>query len=312
MRISIQPALVALLLAVGAAAAARQGIPQTPGSNAARDLRGAVDIHVHADPDNVPRSLDGLEAARFAKEKGMRAIVLKSHFDPTAGLAFLARKATPGIEVFGGIDLNLPVGGMNPHAVEHMVRTNGRWGRIVWMSTFDSENQVRTGKPGAPFVRVSENGELLPETRAVIAVIARHDLVLASGHVSAPEALLLFAEGRRAGVRRMVATHGMSPPTSLSLEQAKQAAALGALIEFTSGTLAVPGAQARLDRITSDIRGVGVEHAILSSDLGQAGNALPADGFAIFIDALRRKGFTDQELDRMAKRNPATLLGLDY
>ncbi len=308
MRLNLVAAAIALTVV---AAGARQAIPPASGPNVARDLRGAVDIHVHANPDNVPRSLDGLEAARFAKDKEMRAIVLKSHFDPTAGLAFLARKATPGIEVFGGIDLNLPAGGMNVHAVEHMVRTNGGWGRVVWMSTFDSENQVRTSKPGAPFVRVSQAGALLPETKAVIAAIAKHNLVLASGHVSAQEALMMFEEGRRAGVRRMVATHGMSPPTSLSVEQAKQATGFGAFIEFTSGTLANASAQARVDRIAADIRSVGIEHAILSSDLGQAGNALPADGFATFIDALRKKGFTDQDLDRMAKRNPAVLLGLE-
>ena len=296
----------------GAAVGARQAIPQATGAAVARDLRGAIDIHVHSDPDNVPRSLDGLEAARFAKDKGMRAIVLKSHFDPTAGLALLARKAVPGIEVFGGIDLNLPVGGMNAHAVEHMARVNGGWGRIVWMSTFDAENQVRTGKsPNAPFVRVSQNGALLPETKAVIAAIAKHKLVLASGHVSAQEALLMFEEGRRAGVRGMVATHGMSTPTSLTVEQARRAGALGAFIEFTSGTLATPSAQARIDRLASDIRQVGIEHAILSSDLGQAGNPLPADGYATYMAALRQKGFSDQELDRMAKENPARLLGLD-
>ena len=293
-----------------AAAGARQAIPQATGANVGRDLGGAIDIHVHSNPDNVPRSLDGLEAARFAKEKGMRAIVLKSHFDPSAGLAWLARKAVPGIEVFGGIDLNLPVGGMNAHAVDHMARVNGQWGRMVWMSTFDAENQIRTNKSKAPFVRVSENGALLPETKAVIAAIAKHSLVLASGHVSAQEALLMFEEGRRAGVRAMVATHGMSAPTNLTVEQAQQAGKLGAFIEFTSGTLANDTAQARIDRIADDIRKVGIEHAIISSDLGQAKNPLPADGFATFMEALRRKGFTDRELDRMAKENPARLLGM--
>jgi hypothetical protein len=298
-----------LALAV-ASAGARQSIPQVAGPDAARDLRGAIDIHVHADPDNVARSLDGLEAARFAKERGMRAIVLKNHFDPTAGLALLARKAVPGIEVFGGVDLNLPVGGMNAHAVEHMAGVNGGWGRMVWMSTFDAENQIRTNKSNAPFVRVSQNGALLPETKAVIAAIQKHNLVLASGHVSAQEALLMFEEGRRVGVRAMVATHGMSTPTLLTAEQAQQATRLGAFIEFTSGTLATPNAQAKVDRIAADIRKVGVDRAILSSDLGQAGNPLPADGYATFIDALRRKGFTELELDRMAKENPARLLGL--
>jgi hypothetical protein len=309
MRLMTLAAIVGLAIA---GVSARQTIPQATGANVARDLRGAVDIHVHSDPDNVPRALDGLEAAKLAQERGMRAIVLKSHFDPTAGLALLARKAAPGVEVFGGIDLNLPVGGMNPHAVEHMARVNGGWGRMVWMSTFDSENQVRAGKsPNAPFVRVSQNGALLPETKAVIAAIAKHRLVLASGHVSAQEALLMFEEGRRVGVRAMVATHGMSAPTSLTVEQAQQAARLGVFIEFVSGTLANATAQARIDRIADDIRKVGVEHAIMSSDLGQRGNPLPADGFATFMEALRKKGFTDQELDRMAKQNPARLLGLE-
>jgi hypothetical protein len=274
-------------------------------------LRGAIDIHVHANPDNVPRSVDGLEAARQAKDKGMRAIVLKSHFDPTAGLAWLARKAVPGIEVFGGVDLNLPVGGMNVHAVDHMARANGGFGRMVWMSTFDAENQIRANKSNAPFVRVSENGALLAETKAVIAAIAKHGFVLASGHVSAHEALLMFDEGRRAGVRSMVATHGMGAPTSLTVDQARQAAKLGAFIEFTSGTLATANAQAKIDRLAEDIRAVGVEHAILSSDLGQGGNPLPVDGYATYMEALRKKGFTDQELDRMSKQNPARLLGLE-
>ncbi|HUP39678.1 MAG TPA: DUF6282 family protein [Vicinamibacterales bacterium] len=302
--------VLVVTLAIGTAVA-RQAIPQATGANVARDLRGAIDIHVHANPDNVPRSLDGLEAARFAKENGMRAIVLKSHFDPTAGLAWLARKTVPGIEIFGGVDLNLPVGGMNAHAVDHMARVNGGWGRIVWMSTFDAENQIKANKSNAPFVRVSQNGALLPETKAVIAAIGKHNLVLASGHVSAQEALLMFEEGQRLGIRGMVATHGMSAPTMLTAAQAQQAVKFGAFIEFVSGTLANASAQQRIDRIAADIRTIGVEHAILSSDLGQAGNALPADGFATFIDALRRTGFTDQELDRMAKQNPARLLGLE-
>ncbi len=144
----------------------------------------------------------------------------------------------------------------------------------------------------------------------MIAAIRKHNLVLASGHVSAQEALLMFEEGHRLGVRGMVATHGMSTPTSLTVEQAQRAAQLGAFIEFTSGTLATANAQAKIDRLTDDIRKVGIEHAILSSDLGQAGNPLPADGFATFMEAMRKKGFTDQELDQMAKQNPARLLGL--
>ena len=299
----------AIVALAAAAVGARQTSPAVP-PNAARDLRGAVDIHVHSDPDKVPRVLDALDAARLAKERGMRAILLKNHFDPTAGLALLVRKAVPGIEVFGGIDLNLPVGGMNVHAVEHMAQANGGWGRVVWMSTSDAENQVRSGKTSRPFVRVSENGALLPETKAVIAAIAKNKMVLASGHVSAQEALLMFEEGRRAGVRAMVATHGMSSPTSLTVEQARRANALGAFIEFTGDTMQGPNAGARVDRIASDIRSIGVQYAIVSSDLGKGGAEMPTEGFAAVLEALRQKGFTNAELDLIAKDNPAKLLGL--
>jgi hypothetical protein len=307
MKVKLSVMLVASALAVGAA---RQAIPQASGEAAARDLRGTIDIHVHSNPDKVPRVHDALEAVRRASAAGMRAIVLKSHYDPTAGLAWLGRKHAPGVEVFGGIDLNLPVGGMNVHAVQNMVETNGGWGRFVWMSTFDAENQVRTSKANRPFVRVSENGALLPETKAVIALIAKHNLVLASGHVSAQEALLIFEEGKRVGVRHMVATHGMSGPTFLTVEQAQRASALGAFIEFTGGTMTAPTSQRQVDTIAGQVRQIGVEHAILSTDLGRGGAELPVEGFPTLIGAMRRKGFSDAELDRMTRQNPADLLGL--
>src|SRR5437660_12361335 len=82
-------------------------------------LAGAIDIHVHAAPDSTPRSIDAIDLARLAKSRGLRGLVLKNHYEPTASLAYIVRKEVPGIEVFGGIDLNLSVGGMNPSAVEH-------------------------------------------------------------------------------------------------------------------------------------------------------------------------------------------------
>ena len=309
----MKPVFVTLLMALAVGAmAARQAIPQATGANVARDLRGAIDIHVHADPDNVPRSLDGLEAARFAKDKGMRAIVLKSHFDPTAGLAWLARKAVPGIEVFGGIDLNLPVGGMNAHAVEHMARVNGGWGRMVWMSTFDAENQVRTGKSNAPFVRVSQNGALLPETKAVIAAIRKHNLVLASGHVSAQEALLMFEEGQRLGVRGMVATHGMSAADARSRPNrrsrprgsARSSSSSAARLRtptLSRGSIVSPRTSARSASITRFSRPISDRPATRCRPTATRRSWKRCAG----------KGFTDQELDRMAKQNPARLLGLE-
>jgi len=180
----------------------------------------------------------------------------------------------------------------------------------VWMSTFDAENQVRYSKENRPFVSVARNGALLPETRAVIAAIARHDLVLATGHTSASEALLLLQEGRRQGVRHMVVTHAMNPPIEMDVDGMRAAVKEGAFIEFVGGSLAEPGAQSRLDRFAAAMRQIGPEVCIASSDLGQKGNALPTVGFAAFIRELQKRGLATRDTDRMTKDNPARLLGL--
>src|SRR5512143_2060370 len=65
-------------------------------------LVGAVDLHAHCDPDSYPRQWDAFDVARLAKERGLRAVVLKNHYTETAGLAFLVRKyGPPGTDVSG-------------------------------------------------------------------------------------------------------------------------------------------------------------------------------------------------------------------
>ena len=299
--------VVALGISTGVGCSAPTGAQN---AETASPLVGAIDIHVHAEPDSIARSLDAVEAARQAKASGMRAIVLKNHYESTAGLAYIVGREVPGIEVFGGVDLNLTVGGINAAAVEYMARTTGGRGRMVWMPTFDSENQVRFSDEDRPFVSVSQDGALLPAVTEVIAVIAQHDLVLATGHSTPEEGLMLLREGRRQGVRQMVVTHGMNPPILMSVPQMQEAAALGAFIEFVGSNIGEDGGPARMDRFADTIRQIGPEFCILSSDLGQVGNPLPAPGFGAFLGAMRTRGFSEEDVDRMSRRNPATLLGL--
>ena len=273
-------------------------------------LAGVIDIHVHCAPDSTPRSIDAIDLARLAVKRGMRGRVLKNHYQPTASLAYIVRKEVPGIEVFGGVDLNLSVGGMNPFAVEHMAATTGGYGRVVWMSTFDSEAQVRYSRQDRPFVRVAQNGQLLPETRQVIAVIAKHDLVMATGHTSAEEALMLIREARTQQVKHMVVTHAMLQPIHMSEAQMVEATKMGAYIEFVYNGLIGSYKESTFHDYARAIRSVGVEHCILSSDMGQPGNPLHPDGLIALFDGLKKEGITQAEIDRMAKENPARLLGL--
>jgi Family of unknown function (DUF6282) len=273
-------------------------------------LAGAIDIHVHCAPDSVPRKIDAIDLAKMAKSRGMRGLVLKNHYEPTSSLAYVVRKEVPGLEVFGGVDLNLSVGGMNPSAVEHMAATTGGYGRFVWMSTFDSEAQVRYSKQDRPFVRVSQNGQLLPETKAVIALIAKDNLVLATGHPTAEEALMELREGQKQGVKHMVVTHAMIAPIHMSDAQMREAAKLGAYVEFVYNGLIGSYKEFTFNDYARAIRYVGVDHCILSSDMGQPANPMHPDGLLLLFKGLEEQGITKAEINRMAKDNPARLLGL--
>jgi hypothetical protein len=274
-------------------------------------LSGVIDIHAHSDPDAVPRSIDAIDLARLAKERGMRGLVLKSHYEPTATLASMVRKAVPGIEIFGGIDLNRSVGGLNPAAVERMATIKGRWGRVIWLPTFDAENQVRFSKENRPFVPVSPNGSVLPEVKAVIALAVKHRLMLETGHSSAEEALLIIREARAQGLTSIVVTHAMLAPVRMTIPQMQEAAKAGAYLEFVYNALIGPNKEFEMADYVKAIRAVGARSCILSSDLGQAANPLHPDGLSAFFAGLVRGGIPQADIDLMSKTNPARALGLD-
>src|SRR6202521_1376173 len=218
-----------LLLALPA-----QGQSNLPGAN----LAGVIDIHAHSGPDSVERSIDAMDLARLAKARGMRGLVLKNHYESTAALAYVVGKEVPGIEIFGGIDLNRSVGGINPAAVERMILMKGGWGKVVWMPTFDNENQVKYDKQNRPFVSISKDGHLLPEVLQVIDIVAKNQLTLETGHSSAEDGLLIVQEAPQRGVQHIVVTHAMAPQIAMTITQMQQAARDGGFIEFVySGTL---------------------------------------------------------------------------
>jgi len=274
-------------------------------------LNGVIDIHAHAGPDSVPRSIDAVELARLAKQRGMRGLVLKSHYEPTASLAYVVSSLVPGITVFGGIDLNRSVGGVNPAAIERMVLMKGGLGKVVWLPTFDAENQVRFSKEDRPFVPVSKNGALLPDVKVVIALAARHGLTLETGHSSAAECLVIVRDAKREGVRNVVVTHAMLAPVHMTVGQMREAAGMGAWLEFVYNALIGVNREFTFDDYVKAIRAVGAEHCILSSDLGQASNPLHPDGLAAFFAGLKRAGLSQTDIDLMSQTNPAKALGLN-
>lgn len=276
----------------------------------AQTLQGVVDIHAHADPDSVPRSIDALALVKLAKNSGFRGLVLKNHYEPTASWAAMARAQTPGIDVFGGIALNRSVGGINAAAVERMSRVYGGWGRIVWMPTYDSENHVKTSREKRPFVPISRRGMLLGPVLDLLDVVAKHNLILATGHSTPAENFMLIREAQKRHIANIVVTHGMLAPVSMSVDQMREAGERGAMIEFVGNAVVGQTKSFTFEQYAAAMRKIGFEHCILSSDFGQKGNPLHTDGLLQVFEGLRKAGLKPEEIEMMVKQNPARLLGL--
>ena len=276
----------------------------------ARLLKGAIDMHFHMDPRRADGSHDEavIETIRIAQARGVRGLVMKSHHEPTSTLAYQLRLEMPNINLFGGVVMNRSNGGMNVAAVEEMATgIYGAPGKVVWMPAFDSEIESNPPYPKKPFVAVSRDGKLLPETIDVIAAVAKNDLILASGHIAPEEALLVFREGRSQGVHRMIATHAMDLAGKMTMDQMLEAAKLGAIIEFDFRNIRDDGG-VRIDAI----RKIGPERCLISEFWTQRSPRVYADlgGVGQFVDDLHARGFSDRDLDMMFKENPAKLLGL--
>jgi hypothetical protein len=214
------------------------------------------------------------------------------------------------VEVYGGIALNRSVGGLNPVAVERMALMSGGFGRVVWLPTFDSEHNHLMVAANVNHVPIARNGELLPELQRVLAVIAEADLALATGHSSPEESLLVIRAARAAGIERIIVTHPSSRLVRMPLDAQKEAARLGALLEYPI-VLALSSAEISFEDFAAQIRGVGAENVVLSTDLGQVGNPVHTDGLTAVLPRLTAAGFTQADLDLMTKRNPARFLGLE-
>ena len=297
---------VAVLLVAAALVAGGAPSP-AEGQEEEISLEGVVDLHFHTGPDSRPRSVDDIEASRLAAEAGMRAILLKNHFTMTADRAAIAMGQVDGLEIFGGLVLNRAVGGINPEAVRQMATFSGGRGKVVWLPTFDSEYAATSSGSDGPYVSILEDGEPLPAVLEVFELLAEHDLTLAMGHSAPGEVLRLLPEARRLGVPRVLVTHVFSQ--GATREQMRQMAEEDAIMEID--WLAVYSGGRTIEDYVAAIRDLGAEAFFMSSDLGQEGNPVHANGLRAYVRAMLEAGITEEEIDTMIRRNPARLLGLD-
>lgn len=269
-------------------------------------------MHVHFGPDTfLERRVDALQAALQAQEAGMRAIVLKSHDYPTAPIAYTVNQIAKDVHVYGSLSLDFESGGLNIHAVEASARLGAK---VVWMPTFSSANdRKKLNLPSEGIYILDDDDKVISQVREIMEVIKSHKIILATGHLSAKEALILVDEAKKMDLPKVVVTHPLETRVgaTLSLDEQQQMTNNGAIIEHCF-VGCMPTSE-RLDprKIVEAVRAVGVQNCILSTDFGQAVNPFPAEGMRMMIGTMLRVGMTKEEMEFLVKRNPAKLLDLD-
>ena len=275
-----------------------------------RLMEGAVDIHVHFAPDpRVERRCDAIQVAQQAKEMGMRGVVLKSHDYPTHPVAYTVSQVVPGISLIGGVTLDVEVGGLNPMAVEASASMGAR---VVWMPTYSSQvDRQHKGLQGGISL-LDERGRLVPEMHPILETIKQHDMVLATGHISTQESMVLVEEAKNLDIHRIVVTHAssMSARTGITVEDMKALADNGAFIEHCVNGMMPLMFKFTPRELMEMVRTIGVERCILSTDFGQAFHPMPPEGLRMGIATMLQAGLEEVELGMLVKDNPSRLLGL--
>jgi len=291
-------------------------------------LDGAYDLQVHVGPDVIARRVDDIDCAKEFLTRGMKGFVLKSHYIQTGERAQVVTKAVPGSRVFGAVTLNHSVGGLNPVAVEIAGRSACK---IVWFPTVDAENET-AGRPGSevassaklpfwakiqrelaaegisppPLSVVDASGRVVEPARLCLERIAKHDMILATGHLGRAEIFALVRAAKEMGLKKVLVTHAEFPSQNLTGDEQRELADLGAIIEHCFTTTYT--AKATWESTFANIRKTGVARALISTDLGQTINPPVAEGFGMFAQKLLDAGFTREEVRIMAVANPTRLV----
>lgn len=290
-------------------------------------MNGGYDLHFHVGPEVIPRRCDALRTGEELRRDGMSGAVLKSHYFSTAPFAQMAREQ--GFDnVYGALVLNHYVGGLNPFALRGSLRMGML--KIVWMPTVhaaahlavrkaDGEQYdippewtggIITGTPVDQVPPISITARDVQEPlKELLRIIADQDLILATGHISRDEVFHLVPLAHSLGVTKIILTHPSYETTRLSLDDIRALTALdGVYAEQSYALMPIDGQTP--DQVAGYIRGVGAEHTIMTTDLGQLGRQSSGEGLTLFRSLMEAEGITPAELDLMTIRNPARLLGV--
>ncbi|MDD5083244.1 MAG: DUF6282 family protein, partial [Dehalococcoidales bacterium] len=209
------------------------------------------------------------------------------------------------------------VGGLNPAAVAMAIRMGAK---VVWLPIFSAVNScARTEASlgvkliGPTISALDGSGRLRSEIREIINLVRERDIVLASGHLGPSEVIATVKEAKKQGLARIVVTHvhqAQLMDKALTDTELADLAEQGAFIEYSFWTCRNPILKTDPGLLAASMKAIGTKHCIISTDFGQLYNPPAPEGMRIFIETLLANGISADDINVMAKENPAYLLGL--
>jgi hypothetical protein len=151
------------------------------------------------------------------------------------------------------------------------------------------------------------SGQLLPEARDVLRAIARHGLILATGHLARADTFAVVDGALEEGVSDIVVTHPEFTCQDFSIEDQVALADRGCLLERCL-TTAWSG-KTTWEHVFDGVRAVGVERTLFSSDLGNPDYPAVEDGLALWADRLLGADFGEEEVRDMIVGQSRRLAG---
>lgn len=285
-------------------------------------LKGAVDIHVHSAPSLMERH-EAIDIVRHARDMGLKGMVLKHHHLFTFDRVYYLKQQVPGIDIFPSLTLNYCFGGLNPFAVDTAIKFGAK---AIWMPTIDTyHQQIQYGSlggygkfqsPDKSFIYEKAEGitiwdknkKLLPELRDIFQLVKEANIILAVGHLTIEEIEIFVKEASDYGVKKIIVDHPNVKALNIPIKIQKKLVKNGAKMNYCFSEISPKWWSISIHDYVNNIYELGAENVVLSSDLGQVHNPLPAEGLRILIQLLIEEGVDVNDIKKMLKENPSSLL----
>lgn len=285
-------------------------------------MNDLIEMHVHADPDYPANwwALDKISLVEEYRAHGYQAVLFTGNHWSTHTEAYLLSKQFPDIKVFGGLTFNFCLGeNVSSFAVEKCLEDSaGEYFKCVWLPTRDADYDLRkNNRKGIPVV--DAYGHVLPEVKNLMAVCKENDLILATGHCGPDNAVLLSAQAKKIGLKKLVVTQSTLSPRKLSMDQAQACLEKGAYLEHVvlsaykgKGNTQIPVHQMHEFVSEEEISRyilIEPERQFVASDMNQLSNPNPILAMADFRKKLEAY-LPENVMDKIFTAVPSYLLAI--